>query len=150
MKLDRLFFGRDAMKRILLVALILSGCAVAPTPEPYSDEKMTIAASALTKVAAAAEGMARYGQVPNGTSDEAFLILATEHDPALLQPFANYRVRARRQDRHAAVLLCTADGSEALIEDLGCTAASDVHHWRSLPRHGCEFSLDLAEVCKQK
>ena len=148
MKLDKLFSGRDAMKRILVVTLTLAGCAIAPTQQPYSDEQMLIAASALTKVAAAAEGMARYGHVPDGTTDEGFLIMATAHDPTLLQPFTNYRVRARRQDKHAAVLLCTADATAALIEDVGCTAASDVHHWQALPRHGCEFSLNLADVCK--
>ncbi len=135
------------MRAIILLAVFVAGCAGLPTEEQAREDEMLIVASALTKVAAAAEASVRYGNPPENLSDEEFLKYATAHDPALLQPFAKYRLKALRQDRHAVVLVCSADGSVALIEDAGCTAQSDRHHWRSIPLPTCAFTLEPAKVC---
>ena len=135
------------MRAIILLAVFMAGCAGLPTEEQAREEEMLIAASALTKLAAAAEASVRYGNPPVSLSDEEFLKFATAHDPALLRPFAIYRLKALRQDRHAVILVCNTDGSIALIEDVGCTAQSDRHHWRTVPAPTCMFSLDPRKVC---
>lgn len=135
------------MRAIILLAVVLAGCAGLPTDEQAREEEMLIAASALTKVAAAAEASVRYGNPPVSLSDEEFLQFATAHDPALLRPFAKYRLKALRQDRHAVILVCSADGMIALIEDAGCTAQSDRHHWRAVPAPACVFTLVPRKVC---
>lgn len=136
-----------SMRGIIFLAVFVAGCAGLPTEEQAREGEMLIAASALTKVAAAAEASVRYGNPPENLSDEEFLIYATAHDPVLLQPFAKYRLKALRQDRHAVVLVCSADGAIALIEDSGCTAQSDRHHWRTIPAPACMFTLEPRKIC---
>lgn len=135
------------MRAIIFLAVFVAGCAGLPTEEQAREEEMLIAASALTKLAAAAEASVRYGNPPENLSDEEFLQFATAHDPVLLRPFAQYRLKALWQERHAVILVCSADGSIALIEDAGCTAQSDRHHWRSVPAPTCMFSLEPRKVC---
>lgn len=136
------------MRVVVFLAMLLAGCAGLPTEEQARDEEMLIAASALTKVAAAAEASVRYGNPPESLSDEEFLKFATAHDPALLQPFAKYRLKALRQERHAVILVCSADGSIALIEDAGCTAQSDRHHWKQAPPPSCNFTVKPGPLCQ--
>lgn len=135
------------MRALILMVMVLAGCAGLQTTEQAREEEMLIAASALTKVAAAAEASVRYGNPPENLSDEEFLQFATAHDPALLRPFAQYRLKALRQDRHAVILVCSADGLIALIEDAGCTAQSDRHHWRATAAASCVFTLEPAKIC---
>lgn len=130
---------------VLLVA-IQTGCATL-SPEQKHAEEMLTAASALTKVAAAAEASVRYGNPPENMSDVEFLQFATAHDPTLLQPFAKYQLKSIRRERHAIILLCNADGVAALVEDAGCTAQVDRHHWQSAPTPSCAFTLEPAKIC---
>lgn len=111
---------------------------------------MLIAASALTKLAIAVDGTTRYGKVPDTLNGEDLLALATADDPALLQPLARFQVKVRRQGLNSEVLLCSPDASVALLEDAGCTAASDLPHWRTQPRPPCAFALDLDAVCQAR
>lgn len=134
------------MRMAVLLAAVLAGCATI-SPEQKPAEEMLTAASALTKVAAAAEASVRYGNPPENLSDAEFLQFATAHDPALLLPFAKYRLRSLRKERHAVILMCSADGAMALIEDAGCTAQLDRHHWQSAPAPSCAFTLDPAKIC---
>lgn len=127
-----------------IYALLLAGCV---TPGPQNDaETMYIKASALTKLSASVESTVRYKQPPEGISDDELLALSTAHDPALLVPFAGYTVKVLREDRHAVVLVCSADGVRGLLEDAGCTAAMDVHLWQS-GTSACTFTLVPATVC---
>ena len=135
------------MRLAVLLMAVLTGC-VTITPEQKHAEEMLTAASVLTKVAAAAEASVRYGNPPENLSDAEFLQFATTHDPALLQPFAKYRLKALRQDRHAVILVCSADGSIALIEDAGCTAQLDRHHWKLTPPPSCNFTLQPRLFCQ--
>lgn len=137
-----------SMRGIIFLAVFVAGCAGLPTEEQAREGEMLIAASALTKVAAAAEASVRYSNPPENLSDEEFLIYATAHDPVLLQPFAKYRLKALRQDRHAVVLVCSADGVVALIEDAGCTAQLDRHHWKKAPPPSCDFTIKPGLLCQ--
>lgn len=130
---------------ILLVAT-LTGCTTLSPGQKYEEEMLT-AASALTKVAAAAEASVRYGNPPENLTEAEFLQFATAHDPALLQPLKKYQLKFLRKDHHAVILLCGADGLVALIEDAGCTAQVDRHHWQVVPAPTCVFTLDPAVNC---
>jgi hypothetical protein len=128
----------------ICIAITLAGCAnVFHSPQT---EEMYITASALTKLSASVESTVRYKNPPDGIADEDLLRLATEHDPSLLNPFFEYRIKILRDNRHSAVLVCTKDGAEALLEDAGCTAALDKHRWQT-PAEPCIFTLKLSEVC---
>ncbi len=135
------------MRLAVLLVAVLAGCATL-SPEQKHAEEMLTAASALTKVAAAAEASVRYGNPPENMSDAEFLQFATAHDPALLQPFATYQLKSLRQERHAVILLCSADGAAALVEDAGCTAQVDRHHWKLTPPPSCNFTLEPRLICQ--
>lgn len=144
-----MFSGADGMiKRLIFIAslsaILIAGCT---TTGPAADsESMYITASALTKLSASVESTVRYKNPPDGISDEDLLKLATEHDPSLLAPFSGYVVRVLREDRHAAVLVCSADSTQGLLEDLGCTAAMDKHLWQAA-ENGCIFTVSPARDC---
>ncbi|MEQ1488260.1 MAG: hypothetical protein ABL920_07180 [Methylotenera sp.] len=129
---------------VILFSAQLVGCAsyVAVTPT----EVMYIKASALTKLSASVESTVRYENPPENISDEDLLILATAHDPSLLVPFADYTLKVLKADQHSAVLVCTKDSAQGLLEDAGCTAAMDAHHWKN---EGilCDFTLNLSTLC---
>lgn len=135
------------MKAISVLLIFIAACSSAPLAQTPNEEEMLITASALTKVAAAAESAARYKEPPADLSEQEFLTFATSHDPSLLEPFTGYQLRALRKDRRSVVLVCSADGAIRLLEDAGCTAELDRHHWRE-PDSPCEFSINVAEVCQ--
>jgi len=129
---------------IVAVVLLFSGCAGA---QVRSETKMNELGSALTKLSSAVESTVRYKEVETDLADDKLLILSTKHDPGILEPFQGYKLRVLRQNSHTAVLVCTEDGLAALLEDAGCTARMDQHHWKSQPLPSCEFTLDLDKVC---
>ena len=113
------------------------------------DEKaMYSLSSSLTKLSAAVESTVRYKNPPKGISDSELLTLATKHDPKLLEPFKDYKVRVSRKDKHALVLVCDKKGKQGLLEDAGCSGAMDKHLWQS--SSSCKFTLNLDEICKKK
>jgi hypothetical protein len=135
------------MRAIVFLVVILAGCVSFPSEQQAREDEMLTTASALTKLATAAEASERYAKPPESLSDEEFLKLATAHDPALLEPFVKYRLKALRKERHAVILVCSADGVFALIEDAGCTGRADQHHWQVAPQTPCAFTLDPASIC---
>ena len=98
---------------LVIAALLAWGCAHSQTAE---DEAMLIKASALTKVAAALESAVRFKNAPENLSEAELLEFSTRHDPGLLDPFRELRLLVRRSGALSSVLLCTQDGSQALIE----------------------------------
>ena len=108
---------------------------------------MYILGSALTKLSAAVESTVRYKDPEDRISDAELLILATRHDPGLLEPFADYTVLVLRQDKHALVLVCTKDGNIGLLEDAGCSSELDRHLWKEEPPKRCEFTVKVQEAC---
>lgn len=128
----------------IFVSVLLIGCSIYSAS---SDEDMYKLASALTKLSAAVESTVRYKDPPQNLSDDKLLEFATRHDPSLLRSFTTYRLRVLRKDRHAIVLVCTKDGTHALLEDAGCTGELDAHLWQSKSQPACEFTLTVARTC---
>ena len=134
------------MKLMLMIVFALTGCATLATGQTYSEEMMMTVAAAVTKVSAATEANLLYGSPSENLSDEEFLTQSVAHDPGLLAPFSAYQVKSMRKDGHSAILVCSQDGTLALLEDAGCTAALDRHRWRDSPSP-CTFTVDLAQLC---
>ena len=134
-------------KLLAVLAIALAGCASVATGQTYGEEEMLISAAAVTKISAAAEASLIYGEPSETLSDAEFLTQSVAHDPGLLAPLSAYQVKAMRQSGHTAILMCSQDGAIALLEDAGCTAAMDRHHWRDDPKSPCVFTMDLAQVC---
>lgn len=130
----------------LICLTCLTACSSLATAQAVTEEEMLVKASALTKVAAAAESAARYKDPSPDFSERDFLEFSTRHDPSLLEPFTGFTLRALWRDRRGVVLVCSADGTIRLLEDAGCTAELDKHHWRE-PESPCEFSIDVAGIC---
>lgn len=126
-----------------VVFLLVSGCAT-PQENPNSEE-MYVKASALTKLSAAVESMVRYKNPSPSWTDSELLSAATEHDPALLNNISAFRLKVESRDRHAIILMCSASGDRALLEDAGCTGQMDRHRWQ-VPSV-CEFSITIEQVC---
>ena len=147
----RRIIGRCFATRIAIVAVIaLTACApLVPRQMPSESEMMT-AATALTKVSAAVEANLRYGEPDATISDADYLVQSVAHDPHLLAPLAHYQVTLRRRARHSDILVCSADGQLALLEDAGCTAILDSHLWRKTPALPCAFTLDLTQICPSR
>jgi len=135
---------KTARLSLSIVILLLFGCA---SSQAWSEKEMNELGSALTKLSSSVESTVRYKGMGADLPDDKLLILSTKHDPGLLEPFQGYALRVLRQNGHTAVLVCTEDGLAALLEDAGCTARMDQHHWKARPVPPCEFTLDLAKVC---
>lgn len=103
--------------------------------------------SALTKLSSTVESTVRYKNPPVGISDSDLLILSTQHDPRILEPFSDYTIRVLNQDRHAVVLVCNKEGKSALLEDAGCSPELDKHLWKEQPSVPCQFSLSTSIIC---
>lgn len=133
---------------LALMATILSCGNNDAVNDGIDEKKMFSLASLLTKLVATVESTVRYKKPPPELSDEELLILATKHDPGLLEPFTGYTLKVFRQSRHSIVLVCTEDGSQGLLEDAGCSAQMDKHLWQSQPSLPCEFTLTIEDICK--
>lgn len=129
---------------LLLLSCALAACAVNPAGD---EDAMMVKAAELTKLSTAVEASVRYEAAQSaGLDDAALLKFASRDDAELLKRFADLTLRVARADRHAAVLVCSADGQRALLEDAGCTLAMDRHAWREADS-ACEFRLDLGTLC---
>lgn len=130
------------LNRIIVVSTFVfcSGCTFCIAGD---QEDMFTLASALTKLTTAVESKVRFENAPVDLKDKGLLQLATQHDPGLLEPFAEYLLKAVSQNSHAVVLVCTNDGMKALLEDAGCTSRMDMHWWRDQPDRPCEISQNL-------
>lgn len=129
---------------LIIVVLMLFGCTSSNT---FSEKEMSELGAALIKLSSSVESAVRYKGVGGGLSDDQLLVMATKHDPGLLEPFNHYKLRVKIQDNHTAVLVCSEDGTNALLEDAGCTARMERHRWKDRPLSPCEFSIDLKNVC---
>lgn len=138
---------RHTKKTFVIIATLVSACAF--TQEAEVQEEMYTRASALTKLSASMEALIRYGNPLTRATEAELLAEGTAHDPALLANLGDFRIRVLSDDRHAVVLLCSKDGTRALLEDAGCTGALDVRHWDK-PPVPCEFTLTAARACGRK
>lgn len=141
------------MKRLSLACLLLSSAACTLASSSYSESRMNDLASALTKLSSAVDGAVRYQLSPPPSQlldDEQFLKLATVRNPSVLEPFrkANVKLRVKRLESETIILVCRPDANIALLEDATCSAPMDKHRWKDQPQTTCDFTLNLAEVCK--
>lgn len=138
------------MKRFSLVCVLLSSAASTLASSSYSEIRLNDLASSLTKLSSAVDGSVRYLNPPPSMllEDLQFLKLATAGNPSVLVPFPDLKLRVKRLGSETAILVCRPDADVALLEDATCTARMDRHRWKDQPQSACEFTLDLAEVCK--
>lgn len=129
---------------LCFVFQVSAGCTVSRASEA---EKMYVIGSALTKLCASVEATVRYGDPPVGISDEELLTIATKHDPGLLVPFADFKVRINQEEKHAAILVCNKEGGKGLLEDACCSAQLDKYLWNAEPSNQCEFTIDIKAIC---
>jgi hypothetical protein len=137
-------------KKLFVLALMAITLSCESDVEKQFDEtEMYSLASLLTKLVTTVESTVRYKKPAPELSDEELLILATLHDPGLLEPFTDYyTLKVFQQSRHAIVLVCTKDGSQGLLEDVGCSAKMDKHLWQYQPLLPCEFTLTVEDICQ--
>jgi hypothetical protein len=105
--------------------------------------------AALRKVSDSVEATVRYENPPVGIGDAELLAMATKHDPGLLVPFAEYKVRVMREEGHAILLVCDKEGKIGLLEDAGCSSPMDKHLWNEDPPKPCDFTINIATVCHE-
>lgn len=135
----------------VVAASILIVLIAACRGEALSDEEVMLPlASATTKLSAAIESTCRYKQPPEEMTDAALIARATAHDPVLVRPFVGFVVKARCEQRHSFVLVCSANSETALLEDSGCTGAFDRHAWREESAAPCEYKLAVRQICAQR
>lgn len=125
------------------VMLLSVGCASAVHDEQDLYEK----ASALTKVSSALEAAVYFDTPPEGLQDRALLEHATQDDPTVLEPFKGLTLKADHFQNHGVVLMCDSAGQEALIQDLGCTAAPDIHYWDTPEVEPCRIAPSAIAAC---
>ncbi len=129
---------------ILLLILPLMSCLSVHAGE---EEKYYQLATALTKLSKAVEAEVVFENPSSQTTGEELLSKATAHDRSLLSPFSQYSLQAVRQGGHAVLLLCTSDGQQALLEDIGCSPVLDRHAWKIKPLQPCRPVIDVDRVC---
>ncbi|WP_273207824.1 hypothetical protein [Marinobacter subterrani] len=136
----------NALKLFLVISIqiAVAGCASVSA----SEEEMYEKASALTKLTGMVEVIVVYSDESSRLSDAELLEEATAHDPTVLDQFENYDLRASQADGHAVVTMCDANGSEALLQDLGCTAGLDTHYWITELQEPCATEQVNAPTCR--
>ena len=121
---------KTARISLIIVTLLLFSFACA---QAQSEAEMNELGSALTKLSSAVESTVHYKKQGADLPDDKLLILSTQHDLGLLDRFLGCKLRVLRQSSHSAVLACTPDGRNALLEDAGCTARMDQLNGRPGP-----------------
>lgn len=129
---------------ILLFILQLMSCLSVHAGEEATYYQL---ATALTKLSKAVEAEVVFENPSSQTTGKELLSQATAHDRSLLSPFTQYSLQAVRQGGHAVLLVCTSDGQQALLEDLGCSPELDRHTWKIKPLQPCHPVIDVERVC---
>lgn len=129
---------------IFSIQIAVTACTSVST----SEEEMYEKASALTKLTGMVEVIVVYSEDESNLTDAELLEEATAHDPTVLDQFENYELRASQKGGHAVVTMCDANGSEALLQDLGCTAKLDKHFWQTKTQEPCTTEQVNAPTCR--
>jgi hypothetical protein len=134
------------MDRRIFPLMVTATFMLASCREETDVEAMRSKEAQLAKLAVAVESTVRYKHPPADLDEQGLLELATRHDPQLLANFAGFKVRVLSRERHALVLVCTADGQRRIMEDAACTVPFDRHHWQESAQP-CDFTVDIASAC---
>ncbi len=129
---------------VIAIFFTLFGCSFGIADE---DSKYYQMASALTKLSSAVEATVRYEELPDNVIPDEIILQSTSHDRSLLAPFNGYKIKVYVEDRHAIVLVCNLLKEIAYLEDAGCSAELDIHHWKSEVIKSCSATLSLAQAC---
>lgn len=128
----------------LLIMLVMGACAPTISAAPDDAERGRLS----TKMVNLSSAVDTYFfDLPKAPTDDDLTILrnATQHDKRLLAPdFDPYVLKVQYQNPYAVVLLCSKDGSRAIIEDAGCSARLDRQVTHAAP---CEFTLRVSQGC---
>lgn len=140
---------RRGMLAVACFAVVALAC---PRPRPprvggHDTGELEELGAYLVHLTAKAQAKAALEQLPEGLPDPEVLALVTADDPPLGRRFEGYRVLFARQGGDAAVLVCTPDLREALLEDLGCTSRLDRKPWQGPGSPPCAFTVNIAEAC---
>ena len=135
---------RKMMRTLGFAVFLFVGVTACATA--YDEAEMQQMASAVTKVARQLDAYIFAYPESAELPSEKLVDVIKSRDAQLMAALDQYRVRFRAVGENSSVLICSKDGSRALLEDAGCSATSDLHEWdgAALP---CEFSLDLEKVC---
>ena len=127
---------------ILIVSFALLACGCQANDN--KSEIMYDYDSRLKTIASGVDGLVKFGDGQSLSKDE-LLLKAVNGKTELLQFPEGYSLSVRIIGNDSEIMLCNNEG--ALIEDTGCTAKSDLHHWQSATVVPCEFTLKLSDLC---
>lgn len=131
---------------ISLAAAFLLGACVTPTDDsPDAGERGRLSTKMVNLSSAVNTYFADLPAAPTD-SDVTILENATRHDKRLLaSEFKPYMLKVQYQNPYAVLLLCSRDGTRAIMEDAGCSARLDRQVTRAAP---CEFTLRVSRGCQ--
>lgn len=132
------------MKYIFLIITIILSVGCSSLTNTHNPEKMADLASQLKDISAAIDGTLKFSSKPY-TDPQKLLLAAIKDDKTRLEPFKDYQLKVVIQKQNAIVLLCEEE--TLLIEDVGCTAKSDIQHWQSDENQVCETTLQSNQIC---
>lgn len=135
------------MNKLIFLFLFLSlsvatyGC----TAKSTTNDRYYQLADDVAQIAAKLDGCIKYENPPPGFSGKELIDYCTSRTPRLAKALDGYVVKVEHNSNNAILLVCSPDGSKALLEDTACTKHFDHHHWQnSVP---CGFTLKLPEAC---
>ena len=130
-----------------LAALLCLCCTAGCSLLSAQPKRGTLAAKMMNLSAAVESYFSELPGPPRDMEDKDILELATEHDHDLLAgEFRCFQLKVEYQAGHAVLLLCSKDGSRALMEDVGCSAPLDRKAFdKDLP---CAFTLKVNAACE--
>ncbi|GAB4088301.1 hypothetical protein GCM10028785_09700 [Hydrogenophaga soli] len=127
------------MRRLWLIAtsaIVVLACSNVVEPQQMFDK-----ASALTKLTAYVDAAVLYSPTGASDSDQTLFDKAFADNPLLKPQLGSDTLRLQRGEKGVVLMVCTEDGTKALLEDLSCTPGMDKHPWRDEPGRTCTFSL---------
>lgn len=128
----------------LALALLLAGCGTVLADDASRLEQM---GSHLILVLPAVEEEICGDPASANLPESALVSLTRKRLGNRLDAFAGHVLRVRCQQGLATMLVCSPDGSRALLQDAGCSLRLDEKTWKQRPDSPCEFTLDLATIC---
>lgn len=137
------------MKHLILIILatsMLLGACVAPiVAAPDAEERGRLSTKMVNLSSAVDTYFTDLSKAPSD-SDDTILQNATRHDERLLaSDFEPYMLKVKYLNPYAVLLLCSKDGTRAIMEDAGCSARLDRQVTNEAP---CEFTLLVNQGCQ--
>jgi hypothetical protein len=137
------------MKHLILIILatsMLLGACVAPiVAAPDAEERGRLSTKMVNLSSAVDTYFSDLSKAPSD-SDATILQNATRHDERLLaSDFEPYMLKVKYLNPYAVLLLCSKDGTRAIMEDAGCSARLDRQVANDAP---CEFTLLVNQGCQ--